>query len=99
MARKYWVEDYYTQTIEDIDPATWLKFGQTKMGIGTLAKDVKLLGVRCWPGADKFAVWHRPEAFAYGKTAKANTQTAMKDGFVQLRFSYTRIADYKTLPI
>jgi hypothetical protein len=103
MPRKYFVQDYYTETIEDFSPAAWLEYGNAKMGIdGT---DVKLVGVRNWTlerdenGIRGIGKWYRPKSFAYGKGCKTNIQRGMKQGFVELRFSYTPISNWKFLPI
>lgn len=100
MARKYFTEDYYTETINDFNPAAWLKYGNDKMWLD--GKDVKLVGVRNWllerdqNGVRSNSAWHQPQAFSYGKHCKANTQTGMRNGFVELRFSYTPV---EPLPI
>lgn len=83
MARKYFVEDYYVESIADINPTKWLRYVDLKAGYD--ATDVKLIGVRNF----NTDVWHRPHTFAHGKNCKYHTQLAMKNGFVELRVSYT----------
>ena len=86
MARKYFEETYYTETIENFNPTTWLEYGKAKIGLE--GRTVKLVGVKCYGFKEK---WHKPHAFSYGKHCKTNTQHGMKDGFVELRFSYTPV--------
>lgn len=92
METRYFTEDYVTESIAHFSQKQWIDYGETKLGgQGT---NLKLVGVRNWPSGDGVPKrWQKPHNFLYGKAALPNIHQAMREGFVELRFSYKPFAD------
>jgi hypothetical protein len=74
--------NYTTERIEDFAVGAWTEYAIAKLGVGL---GCTVTGARCY-GAKRF---NDPHKFSHGPGCLKRVQTAMKDGFVELRIHYT----------